>query len=69
MHTMQRGRGEDRNLWTVGFFAPKVEPGGGPWYDWIPLEDFNSKAEAAAFVNYLNGGAGTLFVSFVPPKK
>jgi len=35
-------------LWTVGFYNPKGE--------WLPECDCCSKEEAAARVNYLNGG-------------
>ena len=37
------------NLWTVGFYDPSGE--------WHPESDFNSTAEAAARVAYLNGNS------------
>ena len=37
------------NLWTVGFYKPD-----GTWY---PEGDYDSRAEAAQRVNYLNGGS------------
>jgi len=38
----------EEGLWTVGFYNPKGE--------WVPECDCCSKEEAAARVNYLNGG-------------
>jgi hypothetical protein len=35
-------------LWTVGFYKPSGE--------WMPESDHDSKIEAAARVNWLNGG-------------
>jgi hypothetical protein len=46
MHTM-RYQKEDR-LWTVGFVNPDNT--------WHALYDFDNQGQAAAMVNYLNGG-------------
>ncbi len=47
MHTYRKSKNEQ--LWTVGFWI------GGSWES---LKDFGSEKEAAAYVNYLNGGDG-----------
>jgi hypothetical protein len=43
---------EDR-LWQVGFYSPAE--------DWFVLNEFETSAEAAAYINYLNGGEGKEF--------
>jgi len=52
MHTY-RGSGDE---WTVGFCIP----GSGelPW--WQTIRHFQSEAEAAAYVSFLNGGYAQL---------
>ena len=60
MHTMKRGKGEDR-LWTVGFFEPHAD-GDGTWHQWVPIRDFTTQDSAECYVNYLNGGSGNMFV-------
>lgn len=57
MHTYRKSR--DENLWTVGLWAPDDE---AKWmysqpYKWHPVKDFTREDDAAAYVNYLNGGA------------
>jgi hypothetical protein len=48
MHTYRKSGDE----WTVGFCIP----GSGelPW--WQTIRDFQSEAQAAAYVSFLNGG-------------
>lgn len=60
MYTVRRARSED--LWTVGYFEPHADSD-GEWHEWRPLEDFNNRYSAFAFINYLNGGTGEEFVA------
>jgi hypothetical protein len=52
MHTYRKSGDE----WTVGFCIP----GSGelPW--WQTIRDFQSEAEAAVYVSFLNGGKVTI---------
>lgn len=56
IHTMLYSK-ED-GLWTVGFYEPVVPNSTLNAPRWHALEDFNIKEDAAAFVNFLNGGSG-----------
>lgn len=59
MHTYRREKNGDTTLWVVGYYTPVgVEPS-----EWVALRDFNNLNEAAAFVNYLNGGDGDVLYS------
>lgn len=54
MHTYIRSpQGQGEYIWVVGFRQPSETVN-----DWTPLKDFNTEIEAAAYVNYLNGGDG-----------
>ena len=59
LYGVQKTRGED--LWTVGYWAPQSYSD-GVMYEWFGLEDFGNRKAAFAFINYLNGGEGNLFV-------
>jgi hypothetical protein len=50
MHTYRKSGDE----WTVGFCIPGSGEAGLPW--WQTIRDFQSEAEAAAYVSFLNGG-------------
>ncbi len=49
---------EDR-LWTVGYWKPPEDNTVGPRF--TAIRDCGSIEEAAAFINYLNGGRGEKF--------
>jgi len=55
MHTYRKS--EDY-IWTVGYYGPSEKSVTWQGYVWRPLKDFTIEAEAAAHVNYLNGGTG-----------
>lgn len=51
VYILSEGAAEfEENLWTVGFYKPDGK--------WEPESDHSSEEEAAARVNYLNGGRG-----------
>ena len=50
MHTYRKSGDE----WTVGYCIPGSGEAGLPW--WQTIRDFQSEAEAAAYVSFLNGG-------------
>jgi hypothetical protein len=51
---------EDR-LWCVGWVSSYTTVTGVPITDYHTLRDCASSEEAAAFINYLNGGDGREF--------
>ncbi len=51
MHTYRKAKNEQ--LWTVGCWLNEDDN-----WAWEPMKDFGSEKEAAAYVNYLNGGDG-----------
>lgn len=51
MHTYIKCRGEE--LWTVGYYV--LDEGTSVWQ---AAKDFSTERDAAAYVNYLNGGEG-----------
>jgi hypothetical protein len=56
MHTYKQS---EPGVWTVGYYAPRSYDSDGNIqisYDWQPLCDCKSAAEAQALVSYLNGG-------------
>ena len=47
--------------WSVGHFIPQTNPHSEPdwdkeYWDWEEIASFTLLAEAACFLNYLNGG-------------
>lgn len=59
MHTYSKHRG-DPNVWTVGHYQISTESEGSAFQMWVPMKDFGTEYEAAAYVNYLNGGDGKI---------
>lgn len=62
MHTYRKDGKDAATIWTVGYYT---RSDGG--YDrWNPLKDFKNEVRAAAYANYLNGGAGHDFGECLP---
>ena len=57
MHTYKK-LGEE--LWYVMFRATDTNEF-GTFYEWNKIREFTTEGEAAAYVNYLNGGSGKSF--------
>jgi hypothetical protein len=58
MHTYKSIR--DGALWTVGHYKMQGYEESSSEQYWIAMKDFRTEREAAAYVNYLNGGSGDL---------
>jgi len=52
---------EDR-MWCVGYWTSQTLTGGMSRSEFHSIRDCGSSDEAAAFVNYLNGGNGDVFM-------
>jgi len=57
MHTYFKTKGED--VWTVGHYKLVGDEHCSSEHVWEAMKDFGSEVEAAAYVNYLNGGEGS----------
>lgn len=58
MHTYLKSK--DGPTWTVGHYMMDSDEHYGSWHVWVPMRDFAKEEDAAAYVNYLNGGKGSL---------
>jgi len=59
MHTFKKLRQQSGNyIWTVGHYEMRGYDESSSDYHWNAMADFNTEREAAAYVNYLNGGPG-----------
>ena len=56
MHTYLNTDGG--TMWTVGHYQIKGSEDFSSEHEWQPMKSFGSQHEAAAYVNYLNGGDG-----------
>jgi hypothetical protein len=52
---------KEARAWIVGVFALDHTYESIPQPKWLPLRDFETEEECAAFINYLNGGKGLPF--------
>jgi hypothetical protein len=54
---------QEAGRYTVGIFHPKPTPTQPVMFlfDWHPMRTFDNEEQAAAYVNYLNGGDGRVW--------
>lgn len=58
MHTYIKHKDGSYTVWTVGHYRIVSDPveDGVSSQEWVPMKDFNTESEAAAYTNFLNGG-------------
>jgi hypothetical protein len=56
MHTYRKSK--DEQLWTVGHYKMIGDEHFSSEHEWEAMKDFAKEDDAAAYVNYLNGGTG-----------